>query len=102
VTRRAVGPTRRHRNAERRISHDRLATNWVITDLEAKELILRKHHDLVADQLNRYLSAEKRGLLGIFENLWAKYAVPNQHLEAERKKTLEDVQHNLSKLKYLP
>ena len=40
---------------------------------EAKELILQKHHDLVTDQLQKYVDLEKRNLLQIFENLIVKY-----------------------------
>ncbi len=54
----------------------------VITEPEAKGLILQKHHDLVAEQLNRYLNAEKRGLLNLIEKLWEKYAVATTMVEA--------------------
>ena len=37
-------------------------------------MILEKHHDLVAEQLERYLNAERRELLAVFETLWDKYA----------------------------
>ena len=51
------------------------AVGGVIGEAEAKELILRKHHDLVAEQLERYLGVEKRRLLGMFDSLLEKYAV---------------------------
>jgi type I restriction enzyme M protein len=47
----------------------------VIGAEEAKELILRKHHDLVTEQLQKYLGAESRFLIGFFENLWLKYFI---------------------------
>jgi type I restriction enzyme M protein len=56
----------------------------VITEPEAKELILRKHHDLVAEQLNRYLNAEKRALLAAFGSLWEKHAVSLKKIEHKR------------------
>ena len=62
----------------------RLATSigGVITEPEAKVLILQKHHDLIDEQLNRYLNAEKRGLLNLIEKLWEKYAVATTMVEA--------------------
>jgi type I restriction enzyme M protein len=72
-----------------------------ITEPDAKELILRKHHDLVAEQLNRYLNEEKRAVLGVFENLWAKYAVPSRDLETARQETDTELKGFITKLNYL-
>jgi type I restriction enzyme M protein len=46
----------------------------MITEAEARALILKKHHDLISEQLNRYLSVEKRTLSFVFEHLWDKYS----------------------------
>jgi type I restriction enzyme M protein len=73
----------------------------VITEAEAKELILQKHHNLVTEQLDRYLNAEKRAMLQVFDNLWEKYATAGFALETERQKTLQELQGSLSELKYL-
>ena len=73
----------------------------VITEPEAKELILKKHHDLVADQLNRYLNAEKQAMLQVFENLWDKYAMPAKKLEAKRQRADAELKGFLTKLNYL-
>lgn len=72
-----------------------------ITDDEAKELILEKHHDLVAEQLERYLNTEKREVIRVFENLWGKYAVAASALEQEREATMSELQSFLTKLGYL-
>lgn len=72
----------------------------VITNDEARELILQKHHDLVAGQLGRYVQAEERALFGIFENLFNKYAVSAETLEGARAKTLSDLQSYLKRLDY--
>ena len=64
-------------------------------------MILHKHHDLVADQLNRYLNAEKRAVLRVFENLWDKYAAPTRSLEAARQQTDTELKGFLTKLNYL-
>ncbi|WP_309716550.1 hypothetical protein [Armatimonas sp.] len=73
----------------------------VITDEQARELILEKHHDLVAEQLERYLNTEKRTLIGVFENLWGKYAAAASALEQERATTMEGLQDFLKKLGYV-
>ena len=77
------------------------AVGGVIGEAEAKELILRKHHDLVAEQLERYLGAEKRRLLGVFEGLWEKYAISSSMLEYEREVTLQRLDMSLRHLRYL-
>jgi len=73
----------------------------VITEKEARDLILQKHHDIISDQLMRYLNAEKRALIGIFENLYDKYAVSAKKLEQEREKTLTELNVFLKGMKYL-
>jgi type I restriction enzyme M protein len=72
----------------------------VITDPEARQLILRKHHDLVADQLNRYLNAEKRELLMVFDNLWNKYATSATRLQDDREAAQRNLGTILSRLGY--
>ena len=78
-----------------------LAPVAVITVVEAKELILEKHHDLVAEQLTRYLNAEKRALLGVFETLWDKYAVSAAALEGDRAASMVELQDYLDRLGYV-
>lgn len=73
----------------------------VITEPEARELILHKHHDLVAEQLNRYLNAEKRALIQFFEGLLEKYATASTKLETVREKVVADLKSFLGKLSYL-
>lgn len=77
------------------------AVGGVITEEEARTLILRKHHDLVAERLERYLGAEKRRLLQMFETLWEKYAVASDALESEREATQRRLKASLSRLNYL-
>src|SRR3990172_7440240 len=73
----------------------------VITEKEARDLILQKHHDIISNQLMRYLNAEKRALIGVFENLYDKYAVSAKKLEQEREKTLTELNVFLKGMKYL-
>jgi type I restriction enzyme M protein len=72
-----------------------------ITVEQSRELILQKHHDFVAGQLQRYVQAEERALFGIFENLFAKYATSAKTLEREREATLGELESHLKKLAYL-
>lgn len=60
------------------------AVGGVITEEEARELILQKHNDLVAEQLDRYLSVETRELLSIFNRMWEKYSDSLIDLKQER------------------
>jgi type I restriction enzyme M protein len=71
-----------------------------LRDEEAKKLILKKLYDWVSEQLNRYLNGEKRGLVAKVENLWDKYAVSSQEMEAQREQTLGQLNEFLVKLGY--
>ena len=72
-----------------------------LTTEEAKVLILQKLHDWVREQLTRYLNGAKRSLIALVENLWDKYAISSQELEAERSQTLTELNEFLVKLGYL-
>ena len=72
-----------------------------LTAEEAKVLILQKLYDWVREQLTRYLNGAKRSLIAVVENLWDKYAVSSQELEAERSQTLTELNEFLVKLGYL-
>ncbi|MBD2319453.1 type I restriction-modification system subunit M [Phormidium tenue] len=72
-----------------------------LTTEEAKVLILQKLYDWVREQLTRYLNGAKRSLIAVIENLWDKYAVSSQELDAERSQTLSELNEFLSKLGYL-
>ena len=71
-----------------------------LTEAEARELILKKIYDLVTNELNRYLNAEKRRLIAVVENLWDKYAVSSRELEAERTETVKTLEEFLQRLGY--
>jgi type I restriction enzyme M protein len=72
-----------------------------LTEAEAKTLILKKLYDLVNQELNRYLNAEKRNLVQMIENLWDKYAVSSRTLESQRADTLDALNGFLRGLAYL-
>jgi type I restriction enzyme M protein len=72
-----------------------------LTEEEARCLILKKLYDLASGELNRYLNAEKRGLIAAVENLWDKYAVSGRELEEQRAETLKTLDGFLKGLGYL-
>ena len=71
-----------------------------LTEEEARGLILKKLYDIAHKELNRYLNAEKRGLVQVVENLWDKYAVSSRKLEEARTETLSTLNGFLSGLGY--
>ena len=72
-----------------------------LTDEEAKYLILKKLHDIMNTELERYLNAEMRHLILGVENLWSKYAISGQKMEEVQDKTLERLNQSLMRLGYL-
>ncbi len=72
-----------------------------LTEEEARRLILKKLYDLAHHELNRYLNAEKCGLIQVVENLWDKYAVSSRELESGRNETFKVLDGFLDKLGYL-
>jgi type I restriction enzyme M protein len=73
----------------------------MITTEESQKLILKKHFDIINDQLQRYLNAEKRALVNAFENLFDKYNTSAQAIEQKRESTMEKLNDFLTQLNYL-
>ncbi|MDB5024284.1 MAG: type restriction enzyme protein [Mucilaginibacter sp.] len=73
----------------------------LITDDDAKKLILSKHSSLIKQELNRYLNAEKRTLFKGIENLWDKYAPSMKALEELRDLATSKLTKYLKALNYL-
>ena len=78
-----------------------VAIGGQLSEEEARRLILKKLYDFAHNELNRYLNAEKRGLIGVVENLWDKYAVSSRELECLRTETLKTLDGFLNVLGYL-
>ncbi len=72
-----------------------------ISSEEAQKLILKKHFDIINNQLQRYLNAEKRTLISAYENLFDKYFTSAQSIEQSRNKTMNELNDFLTQLKYL-
>ncbi|MBI3650956.1 MAG: type I restriction-modification system subunit M [Acidobacteria bacterium] len=77
------------------------AIGGVIAADEAKRLILKKLHDLINNELLRYLNAEKRSLIAVFEKLWDKYAVSARELEGQREITMKELNRFLTQLGFM-
>jgi type I restriction enzyme M protein len=78
-----------------------LSIGGQLTEAEAKTLILKKLYDIAYEELARYLNAEKRRLFAVVENLWDKYAVSSQRLEADRDDALRELNAFLKGLSYV-
>lgn len=72
-----------------------------LTEEQAKGLILGKLYRIANAELQRYLNAEKRALLGVVEKLWDKYAISSRDLERVRGETLAVLDDFLERLGYL-
>ena len=72
-----------------------------ITTEECKRLILKKHFDIINNQLQRYLNAEKRVLVNAYDNLFDKYHTSAQAIELKREKTMAELNDFLTQLNYL-
>lgn len=73
----------------------------IITTEQAQMLILKKHFDIINNQLQRYLNAEKRTLVSAYENLFDKYYTSAQSIEQSRNKTMAELNDFLTQLNYL-
>lgn len=78
-----------------------LVIGGMISTEEAQKLILKKHFDIINNQLQRYLNAEKRALIGAYENLFEKYFVSANSIEKDRDKTMKELNDFLTALNYL-
>ncbi|TXK24923.1 N-6 DNA methylase [Pontibacter qinzhouensis] len=73
----------------------------IITEAESQKLILKKHFEIINNQLQRYLNAEKRALVAAYENLYDKYFTSAQSIEAQREETMAELNNFLAQLNYL-
>lgn len=73
----------------------------ILTNEEAKKLILKKHHALIDTELNKGIKEELTTLIKIFENLKNKYLKSLLTIEDELKESEEKIDKYLSTLGYL-
>ena len=72
-----------------------------MSEEEAKELILDKFYQTIKQHLEKYLNAEKRELIKIFENLWDKYKVSLNEMKFERDLEVKKLEEFLEMLGYV-
>lgn len=71
-----------------------------LTEKEVKGLLLEKFLEVIQDQLEKYLTEERKEIIKIFENLWNKYKVPLNELEFERDMEVKKLSEFLKRLGY--
>ena len=72
----------------------------VLTEVEARDLVLKKHYEMVYSQLMRYVKAETSIILSSQETLWTKYHKSSQHLEEALSETHKQLWGFMVKLNY--
>jgi type I restriction enzyme M protein len=73
----------------------------MVDEDEAQELILKKHHDLVTSELEKYLAQEQRDTVFTFSNLAEKYRVSKSLIESNLDETNQALSDFITKLNYL-
>ena len=73
----------------------------LITEEETRALILQKHYNIIADQLNRYTEQERREVIMACEHLFDKYATSARQIEAKRNDMMNELNGILKNLKYV-
>jgi len=72
----------------------------LLTETEAKEIILDRFLSVAKSQLMKYLNTEKKELVKIFENFWDKYKTSLRELIAKRESEVRKLNEFLEKLGY--
>ncbi|NUM36282.1 MAG: hypothetical protein HUU50_17210 [Candidatus Brocadiae bacterium] len=67
---------------------------------EAQKLILQQLFDGIQKEMRRYLNAERKKIIGIFEKLWDKYQVSLVEIKQERDSAVSRLNEYLEKLGY--
>ncbi|MGP1436786.1 MAG: hypothetical protein ACTTKN_09210 [Phocaeicola sp.] len=78
-----------------------LSIGGQITEEETRTLILQKHYNIIADQLNRYIEQAWREVIEASEHLYDKYAVSAKQITADRDSVMHELNDILKKLKYV-
>ena len=76
------------------------AKRTTFTDAEARELVLKKFHDLARSEMHRYLNVRKRNIVSIFEHLWNKYRLPMIDITKMRDSSARKLDSFLDQLHY--
>ncbi|MEW5869846.1 MAG: type I restriction-modification system subunit M [Chloroflexota bacterium] len=76
------------------------ARRAALTADEARGLILEKLHDLLAEEMERYLKNQLREMVEIFENLWGKYSLSLRAISNQRNYLATKLDKNFEILGY--
>jgi type I restriction enzyme M protein len=68
---------------------------------EAKSLILKKLHDVVANEMERYLKTQLRDIVSVLENLWDKYSESLQTIKSRRDQLVGKLENSFEGLGYV-
>jgi type I restriction enzyme M protein len=91
---------KKQKDAEKELEQNIEAKKLEFTEAEARELILQKLFDSIADQMRRYLNAEKKTITGIIEKLWDKYKVSLVEIDTGRDVAVNKLNGFLEQLNY--
>ncbi len=72
----------------------------LLTETEAKEIILDRFLSVAKSQLMKYLNTEKKELVKIFENFWDKYQFSLHSITQERDEAVKKLSDFLNELGY--
>ncbi len=72
-----------------------------LTEEEAKLLLLEKFKESIKQELEKYINAEKKEVIKIFEKLWDKYKISLNQLIAERDEEVKKLNEFLKQLGYI-
>lgn len=88
------------KDKEKEIENKTIQKRESLCEQEVKELLLKKFYELIDAQLEKYLNAEKKEIIKIFENLWDKYKVSLMELTEERNAEVKKLDEFLERLGY--
>jgi len=71
-----------------------------MTEEEAKVLLLEKFKETIKQGLEKYINAEKKELIKVFEKLWDKYKISLKELLTERDQEVKKLNEFLKQLGY--
>lgn len=71
-----------------------------LTEEEAKVLLLEKFKETIKQGLEKYINAEKKELIKVFEKLWDKYKISLKELLTERDQEVKKLNEFLKQLGY--
>jgi type I restriction enzyme M protein len=89
------------KDLEKEISEKVEGKKQRFTEDEAKDLILKRLHDGIREEMDRYLAAERKRVFAVFENLWDKYQVPLVDITCSRDSAVEKLNSFIAQLHYL-